>query len=76
MNVLLLVLSSRTKRSEVKDLVFIHVDVLETLHYVLSDNWVPPSKGGFVCLYQSVKERFTRYVISFRHCKVRHKKSR
>ena len=36
MNVLLLVLSSRTKRSEVKDLVFIHIwlrYVLETLHY-------------------------------------------
>ena len=51
MNVLLLVLSSRTKRSEVKDLVFIHVDVLETLHYVLSDNWVPLQKGDlFVCI--------------------------
>ena len=42
MNVLLLVLSSRTKRSEVKDLVFIHVDVLETLRYALSDNWFSP----------------------------------
>ena len=38
MNVLLLVLSSRTKRSEVKDLVLIHVDVLETLRYALDDN--------------------------------------
>ena len=51
MNVLLLVLSSRTKRSEVKDLVFIHVDVLETLHYVLSDNWVPLQKGDLsICI--------------------------
>ena len=46
-------LSSRTKRSEVKDLVFIHVDVLETLHYVLSDNWVSPSVRGFINLSKS-----------------------
>ena len=42
-------LSSRTKRSEVKDLVFIHVDVLETLRYALSDNWF--SRSG---IYQDV----------------------
>ena len=46
MNVLLLVLSSRTKRSEVKDLVYIHVDVLETLRYALSDKWRFPLRGG------------------------------
>ena len=76
MNVLLLVLSSRTKRSEVKDLVFIHVDVLETLRYALSDNWVSPSVRGFIrTLYQSVKERFAKGFMSFRHCKVEQKKT-
>ena len=76
MNVLLLVLSSRTKRSEVKDLVFIHADVLETLRYALSDNWFSPSVRGFIrTSYQSVIERLAEVVSSFRHCKVGKKKT-
>ena len=51
MNVLLLVLPSRTRRSEVKNLVFIHVDVLATLRYALSDNGCFPFRSG---IYQEV----------------------
>ena len=76
MNVLLLVLSSRTKRSEVKDLVFIHVDVLETLRYALSDNWFSLFVRGFIrTSYQSVIERLAEVASSFRHCKVGQKKT-